>query len=139
MATPPLPPPVDPGSDDAFDDALPPGLPNNEERNWAVFCHLGGFAFYLLGFALGHILVPLALWLLKREQSAYIDEHGREALNFQISVTLYAIAVGALSFVLVGLLLIPVLAGFHIVLMIVASVRASQGEPYRYPLTIRLL
>ena len=139
MATPPLPPQLDPGSDDAFDETLPPGFPSNEERNWAVFCHLGGFAFYLLGFALGHILVPLALWLLKREQSAYVDEHGREALNFQISVTLYAIAVGALSFVLVGLLLIPVLAGFHIVLMIVASVRASQGEPYRYPLTIRLL
>ncbi len=139
MATPPLPPPVDPESDDAFDGAPPPGFPSDEERNWAVFCHLGGFAFYLLGFALGHILVPLALWLLKREQSAYVDEHGREALNFQISVTLYAIAVGALSFVLVGLLLIPVLAGFHIVLMIVASVRASQGEPYRYPLTIRLL
>jgi uncharacterized Tic20 family protein len=139
MATPPLPPPLDPGSDDAFDDALPPGFPSNEERNWAVFCHLGGFAFYLLGFALGHILVPLALWLLKREESAFIDEHGREALNFQISVTLYAIVVGALCFVLVGFLLIPVLAGFHIVVMIVASVRASQGESYRYPLTIRLL
>ena len=87
----------------------------------------------------GHILVPLVLWRLGRAQAAYVDEHGRAALNFQISVALYAIAVGALSFVLVGLLLIPGLAGFHIVLMIVASVRASQGEPYRYPLTIRLL
>ena len=139
MATPPLPPQLDPGSDDAFDDALPPGFPSNEERNWAVFCHLGGFAFYLLGFALGHILVPLAIWLLKRDASAFIDEHGREALNFQISVTLYAIVVGALCFVLVGFVLIPFLMGFHIVLMIVASVRASQGEPYRYPFTIRLI
>lgn len=135
MATPPLPPQLDPESDDA----LPPGFPSNEERNWAVFCHLGGFAFYLLGFALGHILVPLALWLIKRDRSAFVEAHGREALNFQISVTFYAIVVGALCFVLVGFLLIPVLAGFHIVLMIVASVRASQGEPYRYPLTIRLL
>lgn len=139
MATPPLPPQLDPGSDDAFDDALPPGFPSNEERNWAVFCHLGGFAFYLLGFALGHILVPLAIWLLKRDASAFIDEHGREALNFQISVTLYAIVVGALCFVLVGFVLIPFLMAFHIVLMIVASVRASQGEPYRYPFTIRLI
>jgi len=139
MTTPPLPPQLDPGSGDAFDDALPPGFPSNEERNWAVFCHLGGFAFYLLGFALGHILVPLALWLMKREGSAFIDENGREALNFQISVTLYAIVTGALCFVLVGFVLIPVLMGFHIVLMIVASVRASQGESYRYPLTIRLI
>jgi len=139
MTTPPLSPQLDPGSGDASDDALPPGFPSNEERNWAVFCHLGGFAFYLLGFALGHILVPLALWLMKREGSAFIDENGREALNFQISVTLYAIVTGALCFVLVGFLLIPVLMGFHIVLMIVASVRASQGESYRYPLTIRLI
>ena len=139
MTTPPLSPQLDPGSGDAFDDALPPGFPSNEERNWAVFCHLGGFAFYLLGFALGHILVPLALWLMKREGSAFIDENGREALNFQISVTLYAIVTGALCFVLVGFVLIPVLMGFHIVLMIVASVRASQGESYRYPLTIRLI
>jgi len=139
MTTPPLSPQLDPGSGDASDDALPPGFPSNEERNWAVFCHLGGFAFYLLGFALGHILVPLALWLMKREGSAFVDESGREALNFQISVTLYAIVVGALCFVLVGFVLIPVLMGFHIVLMIVASVRASQGEPYRYPFTIRLI
>jgi uncharacterized protein len=143
MATPPLPPQLDPDSGAAlgeeFDDALPPGFPSDEERNWAVFCHLGGFVFYLLGFALGHILVPLAIWLLKREASAFIDEHGREALNFQISVTLYAIVVGALCFVLVGFVLIPFLMGFHIVLMIVASVRASQGEPYRYPFTIRLI
>ena len=139
MTTPPLPPQLDPGSGDASDDALPPGFPSNEERNWAVFCHLGGFAFYLLGFALGHILVPLALWLMKREGSAFVDENGREALNFQISVTLYAIVTGALCFVLVGFLLIPILMGFHIVLMIVASVRASQGESYRYPLTIRLI
>jgi len=139
MTTPPLSPQLDPGSGDASDDALPPGFPSNEERNWAVFCHLGGFAFYLLGFALGHILVPLALWLMKREGSAFIDENGREALNFQISVTLYAIVTGALCFVLVGFVLIPVLMGFHIVLMIVASVRASQGESYRYPLTIRLI
>ena len=139
MTTPPLSPQLDPGSGDASDDALSPGFPSNEERNWAVFCHLGGFAFYLLGFALGHILVPLALWLMKREGSAFIDENGREALNFQISVTLYAIVTGALCFVLVGFVLIPVLMGFHIVLMIVASVRASQGESYRYPLTIRLI
>jgi hypothetical protein len=135
MTTPLLPPQLDPESDHA----LPPGFPSNEERNWAVFCHLGGFAFYLLGFALGHILVPLALWLMKRGQSAFVDENGREALNFQISVTLYAIVTGALCFVLVGFLLIPVLIAFHIVLMIVASVRASQGESYRYPLTIRLI
>lgn len=140
MATPPLPETPQPdAAADEFDDGLPPGHPSNSERNWAACCHLGGFAFYFLGFALGHILVPLALWLLKRNESAFVDEHGREALNFQISVTLYAMVVFALCWLLIGFLFLPVLAGFHIVLMIIASVRASHGEPYRYPLALRLV
>jgi uncharacterized Tic20 family protein len=83
--------------------------------------------------------VPLVIWLLKREESEFIAKNALEALNFQITVTLYSIVVGALCFVLVGFVLIPVLMGFHIVLMIVASVRASQGEVYHYPWTLRLL
>ena len=130
-----LPPAIDEGSDDD----LPPGFPSNEERNWAVFAHLGGFALYLLGFALGHVLVPLVIWLLKREESPFIGRNALEALNFQISVTLYSIVVGALCFVLVGFVLIPVLMGFHIVFMIIASIKASEGDSYRYPWTIRLL
>ena len=134
MALPPI-----PAIDEGEDDELPPGFPSNEERNWAVFAHLGGFALYLLGFALGHVLIPLVIWLVKREESAFIGENALEALNFQISVTLYSIVVGALCFVLVGFLLLPVLIGFHIVFMIIASVQASQGESYRYPWTLRLL
>jgi len=132
MATPPLLP-------DELDDDLPPGFPSTSERNWAVFCHLGGFAVYLLPFALGNVVVPLVLWMMKRHDSAFVDGHGREALNFQISVTLYGIAIGLLAWVLIGFLLIVPLAVFQFVLMVIASVRASQGEPYRYPLTIRLI
>ena len=83
--------------------------------------------------------MPLVIWLLKRDESPFIAQNALEALNFQISVTLYSIVVGALCFVLVGFVLIPVLIGFHIVLMIVASVKASQGEVYHYPWTLRLL
>jgi uncharacterized Tic20 family protein len=133
MANPPLPPEVE------SDDALPPGFPSTMERNWAVACHLGGFALYLLPFAFGHVLVPLAIWLLKRNESPFIDANGREALNFQISVTIYTIVAGVLAFVLVGFLLLAVVAVFQFVLMVVASVRASQGEVYRYPYTLRLI
>ena len=104
-----------------------------------MVCHLGGFAIYLLPFAFGHVLVPLAIWLWKRRESPYIDEHGREALNFQISVTIYAIVAAVLAFVLVGFLLIAALAIFQFVLMVIASVHASQGDSYRYPFTIRLV
>jgi len=132
-------PPQRPVTDHDFDDELPPGFPTNTERNWAVFCHLGGFGVYLLPFAFGHILVPLVIWLMKRNDSPFIDENGREALNFQISVTLYGIVAGVLAFVLVGFVLLAALAAFQFVFMVIASVRASQGEVYRYPLTIRLI
>jgi hypothetical protein len=132
--TTPLPPPIPPHDDDAF----PPGFPRTWERNWAVFCHLGGFAGLLLP-GLGQVLAPLVLWLLRREQSPFVDQHGREALNFQISMTLYAIVAAALMALLIGFLLILVVLGVQFVLMVVASVAASQGEQYRYPLTLRLI
>lgn len=135
MTAPPTLPPIDPDDEDV----LPPGFPGDSERNWAVFAHLGGFALYLLPFAFGHLLVPLVIWLTKRHESAFIEENAREALNFQISITIYAVVAGVLAFVLIGFVLLFALAVFQFVFMVIASVRASQGEVYRYPLTLRLL
>jgi uncharacterized Tic20 family protein len=87
----------------------------------------------------GNILGPLVVWLIKRHDSPYIDYHGKEALNFQISLTLYLIASAVLIIVLVGILLIIVVGVAGIVLTIIAAVRASEGEEYRYPMTIRLV
>ena len=115
-----------------------PEVPAIWERNWAVFCHLGGFAGLLVP-GIGQVLGPLVLWLLRRDQSAYVDHHGREAVNFQISMTLYAIVAAALIWVLIGIVLIFVVLGVQFVFMVVASVAASQGELYRYPLTLRLI
>lgn len=129
--------PIPPAADED-DDALPPGFPDIWERNWAVFCHLGGFAALLLP-GIGQIVGPLVLWLLRRKDSAYVDHHGREALNFQISMTLYAVVAAALMWVLIGFLLIVVVLGVQFVFMVIASVAASQGELYRYPLTLRLI
>ena len=108
------------------------------ERNWAVFCHLGGFAGLVVP-GVGQVLGPLVLWLVRRDQSAYVDHHGREAVNFQISMTLYALVAAALIWVLIGLVLIFVVLGVQFVFMVLASVAASQGEFYRYPLTLRLI
>ena len=98
----------------------------------------------LLGFAgfvfpMGNILAPLILWLIKRTDSPYLDRIGKEAINFQISYTIYAIAAGLLCFVLIGLLLFPILFVAWVVLMVMAAVKTSNGEEYRYPFTIRLL
>jgi uncharacterized Tic20 family protein len=126
-----------PSADDD-EDFLPPGFPEIWERNWAVFCHLGGFAGLVLP-GVGQVLAPLVLWLVRRDRSAFVDHHGREALNFQISMTLYALVATALMWLLVGFLLILVVLGVQFVFMVIASVAASQGEEYRYPLTLRLI
>jgi uncharacterized Tic20 family protein len=98
----------------------------------------------------GNIIAPLIVWLLKRNESLGVDAHGKESLNFHISWTLYWLIglaiVTVLCFVLVGLLLIPVLivagaVGWFtmLILTVIASVKASNGQIYRYPLTIRFL
>lgn len=120
------------------EDELPPGFPETWERNWAVCCHLGGFAGLVLP-GLGHVVVPLVLWLVRRDRSAFVEHHGREALNFQLSITLYAIVATALMWVLIGFLLILAVLGVQFVFMVLASIAASQGERYRYPLTLRLV
>lgn len=103
-----------------------------------MFCHLGGFAGLLVP-GIGQILGPLILWLARRDQSAYVDHHGREAVNFQISMTLYALVAAALIWVLIGFVLIFVVLAMQFVLMVLASVAASHGELYRYPVTLRLI
>ena len=121
-----------------YEEYLPPGFPEIWERNWAVFCHFGGFAGLLVP-GIGHVLAPLVLWMLRRDESAYVDHHGREALNFQISMTLYWIVAAALVWLLIGFLLLLVVGVVHFVFMVLASYAASRGELYRYPFTLRLV
>jgi len=102
-----------------------------------MLCHLSAFAGYFIPF--GHILGPLLVWLLKREESAFIDAHGKEALNFQISVTIYAVISAILILVVIGFLLLPILLVFEIIVVIIAAVRANNGLEYRYPVTIRFI
>jgi uncharacterized protein len=126
--------PLDPGPD-APRGAL--AAPGSEERNFAVLAHLGAFAICL--FPLGHILAPLLVWLFKREGSAFIEEHAREALNFQISVTMYGVVATVLTFVLIGFLILPAVVLFDVGFAIGAAMRASRGERQHYPLTVRLI
>ncbi|WP_085784364.1 DUF4870 domain-containing protein [Candidatus Nucleicultrix amoebiphila] len=111
--------------------------PKNEEKMWATFCHLSGLAGYLIPF--GHLIAPLIIWLMKRQDSDLIDRNGKEALNFQLSVTLYGVVASILIFVLVGLALLFALAIFQAVCVIIASIKTNDGIAYRYPLTIRFI
>lgn len=117
---------------------VPPGRETAKAaRQMACACHLSGMAGYVVPF--GSIIAPLVIWLMQRESDAFVEDQGREAVNFQISILIYSLASLVLMIVVVGFVLIFVLILLHIVLMIVAALRAYNGELYRYPLTIRFI
>ncbi|MBN1419659.1 MAG: DUF4870 domain-containing protein [Planctomycetes bacterium] len=93
---------------------------------------------HLLGIISGFI-GPLIIWLIKKDQDPYVDYHGKEALNFQITLVIAYLICGALCFVLIGLILLPILWIGSLILMILAGLAAGRGEYYRYPMTIRFL
>jgi uncharacterized Tic20 family protein len=111
---------------------------NREARNWGMLCHLTALAGFI-GIPFGHILGPLVVWLLKKNDYPSVDEQGKESLNFQISLSIYGIISALLIFVMVGIFLLIVLILADLILVIVASVKTSNGESYRYPLTIRFI
>lgn len=131
-----VPPPSPDAPNQYSPTAGPPAGPS--EYTWAMLCHLTALSAYI-GVPLGNILGPLIFWLIKKDQMPLVDDQGKESLNFQISVTIYAIVAGLLILVLIGFVLIIALVIFHIVFTVIGSVKASQGVAYRYPLCIRLI
>ena len=106
--------------------------PSGNDKIWSILSHLSG----LLG--VGFIL-PLVVYLAMRKESAYVAENAREALNFHISVLIYGICCIPLVFVVIGIPLLIVLAIGSLIFGIIAAVKASDGQCYRYPLTLRLV
>jgi len=121
--------------------AAPRPMSQSDEKTWAVIAHLSALAAAFVGFA---FLGPLVVYLLKREESPYVRAHAAASLNFQLSWLIWGALLGIATFVLiffvVGLLLLPVIivgAIAWLVLVILASVKANNGEPpMKYPLTI---
>ena len=119
-----------------------PGRPSqqsltDEERLWATFSHLSG----LLGwvFPLGNLVAPAGIWWWHKEQSHFVADQAKEALNFQLTLTLAAMASVLLMYVLIGFLLIGIVAFYGFVMLVIAAVKANKGRYYRYPLTFRFI
>ncbi len=116
---------------------------NKDARMWAMFCHLAGLAGYVMPIV-GNIVAPLIIWQIKKDEYPFVDEQGKEAVNFQISMSLYVL-IGAVlcAITCVGAVLIPVVAIvvgiFDLVFLLIAAVKANSGRHYRYPLTIRFI
>lgn len=106
-------------------------------RNWAMLCHLSALAILVIPF--GNIIGPLIIWLIKKDEYPFVDEQGKESLNFQISMTVYMLVSFLLIFVIIGILLLIGLAIAGIVLIIIAAVKANAGEHYEYPFTIKFI
>jgi uncharacterized protein len=104
------------------------------ERNWAMLCHLSALAGFFFPF--GAILGPLICWLSRRDESVWVYINGRSALNFQLSMLLYMVLAIPLIFIVIGIPIVAFLGVLKVVCTIIASIRASKGETFKYPLVI---
>jgi hypothetical protein len=113
-----------------------------DERLWATLIHLSGIlgcvtaVIHIPG---GNLLLPLILWLVKRNGSAFVDDQGKEAVNFQIVATIAALVGIVLMFVCIGFILMPLLGLYVIGISIYAAIKANDGVAFRHPLTFRLI
>lgn len=115
----------------------PSGDSSQEARQWAMFAHLSALVGFLI--PLGSVLGPLIIWQVKKNEFAFVDDQGKEALNFQITVLIAVLACLVLSVVIIGFLLLPVVGIAALVLTIMGGIKANNGETYRYPFTLRLI
>ena len=110
---------------------------DEEIRTTAVVAHLSTFAGLVVPF--GSVIGPMAVWLTRRDRDPFIDQAGREALNFGISIAIYGSVLVVAALMLVGIPLLMVGVVAWVVLASLAAVKASQGQAYRYPLTMRFV
>jgi len=140
---------------DIIDEQTGMKTPTVQEKNSALFAHLASFGSLIFPF--GNIIGPMIVWLIKKDQSAFVDEHGKESLNFQITYTIillilvglgagFAISSGFRGFeggialsIIFFLILIIFYALMALVFVIIAAVKASKGEMFRYPMSIRFI
>lgn len=110
---------------------------NQQEKTMAMLCHLLALAGLVVPF--GNILGPLIVWLMKKDTSELVNDQGKESLNFQISFTIYGFVAAILSLIVIGIPIAIALVVFWAVMVIMASIKANEGQRYRYPLNLRLI
>ena len=120
---------------------IPSPALTGEDRLWGAVAHFSALSMYLTG--IGFVVGPLIIWLWKRGTSTFAAEEAREALNFNLSVLIYYAVSGVLclTIILIPLILVllALLHAFHLICIIVAGLKASDGIPFRYPLNLRLV
>lgn len=125
------------GADAAGAEPTGSGDVSSDEQTWGVLVHASAFVGLLVPF--GNIVAPLVVWLIKRDESAFVDENGQQSVNFQLTWTGIFVVASLTLFLGIGLLLVPLVALVWLVLVVLGTVKASKGEVYDYPLTIDLV
>jgi uncharacterized protein len=104
------------------------------ERNWSMLCHLSAFAGFFFPF--GGVIGPLICWLSRKDDSAWVNINGRNSLNFELSILLYMVLAAPLCIIVVGFPIIFALGALKVICIIIASIKASKGQLFKYPLLI---
>jgi len=107
---------------------------SESERNWAMLCHLSAFAGFFFPF--GSIIGPLICWLSRKDESVWVDRNGKASMNFEMSILLYTVLAAPLCLIIIGIPIIITLIVLKVICIIIASIKASKGEDFRYPLSI---
>jgi len=110
---------------------------SKDEKMWAMLAHISAVAGFVFPF--GNIIGPLLIWMLKKEEFPFVDDQGKESINFQISISIYVLVSLVLVFILIGIPILIIIGIFALVMTIIAAISAYDGKAYRYPLTIRLI
>jgi len=115
----------------------PVPLSESDARLWAMLAHLSAIpgSFVLIG----SVIAPLVIWQIQKERSAFVDYHGKEAVNFQITMAIAAAISFLLMILVIGVFLLFIVGVVWLVFTIIAAVKANNGEYYRYPLTFRFI
>jgi uncharacterized protein len=108
-----------------------------DDRQWGMFAHLAALAGFFIPF--GNLIGPLVIWQIKKNEMPFVDDQGKESLNFQITVTLALFVSVLLMVIAIGFLLVPIVGIAALILTIIGAIRANNGERYRYPFAIRLI
>ena len=116
---------------------VPSGAPSADDRQWGMFAHLSALSGVVIPF--GNIIGPLVVWQVKKDTLPFAADQGKEALNFNITMLIAAFIGFLLTFILIGLVLLPLIGIAWLVFTILAGIKANEGVAYRYPFALRLI
>ena len=114
-----------------------PVIMSKDERMWAMLCHLSALAGFII--PMGSIIGPLIVWLIKKDEMPLVAEHGRKSLNFQITMFIAYIVCLILMFAVIGVILLPIVAIFSFIMVVIGAIKTNDGKEFNYPFSLQLI